>query len=130
MQHELGSAATSTYASGTSTTRAGWRDPCPTPPALPTRSPRSWQPSPAWGGCTSKRYAEIQRAAFDAMFLEIQAAGSTIGALGANTNGVATTITVPDGSLYNEDSGSSSTGRRIDAREGWGYGVPGCPATR
>lgn len=79
---------------------------------------------PGVGRVHTQKYAEIRRDQFDALFLEIQAADAPIGALGADTNGSALTITVPDGSLY-------SVGQRlqfnedgtIDAREGWGYGV-------
>lgn len=81
---------------------------------------------PGVGRVHKQKYAEIQRAAFDAMFLEIQAAGSTIGALSANTPGVATAITVPDGSLYSEGQRLQfNEDGTIDARGGWGYGVLG-----
>lgn len=79
---------------------------------------------PGVGRIHTQKYAEIRRDQFDALFLEIQPAGSTIGALGSNTNGVAVTITVPDGSLYSEGQRLQfNEDGTVDARGGWGYGV-------
>lgn len=81
---------------------------------------------PGIGRIHTQKYAEIRRDQFDALFLEIQAAGSTIGALAANTNGSSAVITVPDGTLYSEGQRLQfNEDGTIDARSGWGYGVLG-----
>lgn len=81
---------------------------------------------PGVGRIHKQKYAEIRRDQFDALFLEIQAAESSIGALGADTDGSSAVITVPDGSLYSEGQRLQlNEDGVIDARSGWGYGVLG-----